>query len=150
MVKPTDKPFWQAASPNPRAMCVLPVPELPTGVADRDHVLMARNVLAAGQLQDQCLVERGDRREVETVEAFHCRKPCLLDSALDSPPFPVDQFELGQAQQIAGMVDTLGSALLGKLVVFTQECRQLERLEMMRKQQLRRVAHDAAPLSRAR
>src|SRR6202011_2406908 len=28
----TDKPFWQAASPNPRAMCVLPVPLLPTAI----------------------------------------------------------------------------------------------------------------------
>ena len=43
------------------------------------------------------------------------------------------------------MVDTLGGALLGKLVVFAQERRQLERLEMMREQQLRRVAHDVAP-----
>ena len=30
VVKPTDKPFWQAASPNPRAMWLLPVPLLPT------------------------------------------------------------------------------------------------------------------------
>ena len=28
MVKPTDSPFWQAARPSPRPMCVLPVPEL--------------------------------------------------------------------------------------------------------------------------
>jgi hypothetical protein len=119
-------------------------------VADRDHVLAASNVPAAGQLQHQCLVERGDRREVETVQAFHCREPCLLDAASARPPFPVDQFELGQAQQIAGMIDPLGGALPGELVVFTQERRQLERLEMMRKQQLRRLAHGAAPLSRAR
>jgi hypothetical protein len=26
VTKPTDKPFWQAASPNPRAMWVFPVP----------------------------------------------------------------------------------------------------------------------------
>src|SRR5213076_841728 len=29
--------------------------------------------------------ERRDRREVETVEAFHCREPRLLDAALDHP-----------------------------------------------------------------
>jgi hypothetical protein len=56
----------------------------------------------------------------------------------------------GQAQQIAGMIDPLGSALLGELVVFAQEGRQLERLEMMGEQQLRRIAHDAAPASRSR
>ena len=37
-----------------------------------------------------------------------CREPCLPDAALDRPPFPVDQFEFGQAQQITGMVDALG------------------------------------------
>jgi hypothetical protein len=26
VIKPTDKPFWQAASPNPRTMWVFPVP----------------------------------------------------------------------------------------------------------------------------
>jgi hypothetical protein len=119
-------------------------------VADRDDVLAARNVLAAGELQDQGLVERRDRREVETVEAFHRRKPCLLDAALDHPAFPLDQLEFSQAQQIAGMVDALGGALLGELVVFAQEGRQLERLEMMGEQQLRRIAHDAAPESRSR
>jgi hypothetical protein len=49
-----------------------------------------------------------------------------------------------------GMIDPLGGALPGEFVVFAQERRQLERLEMMREQQLRRVTHDAAPLSRAR
>ena len=32
MLKPTDSPFWQAARPSPRPMCVLPVPELPTAI----------------------------------------------------------------------------------------------------------------------
>ena len=31
VVKPTDSPLWQAASPRPRATWVLPVPLLPTG-----------------------------------------------------------------------------------------------------------------------
>src|SRR5215813_6396835 len=36
-------------------------------VADCDRVLVASNVFAAGEFQDQCLVERRDRCEVETV-----------------------------------------------------------------------------------
>jgi hypothetical protein len=127
-------------------MCVFPG----AAVADRDGVLAASDVLTAGEFQDQCLVERWDRRELETVEAFDRREPCLPDAALDHPPFPVDQFKFGQAQQIAGMVDALSGALLGELVVFAQERRQLERLEVMREQKLRCVAHDAAPASRAR
>ena len=39
-------------------------------VAERDEVLAALDVLAAGQLQDQRLVERGDDLEVEAVEAL--------------------------------------------------------------------------------
>src|SRR5207248_11739441 len=62
-------------------------------VADRDHVLSARDVLAAGKLQHHCLVERRDRREIETVQALDRRKPRLLDAALDHPLLPVDQFE---------------------------------------------------------
>jgi hypothetical protein len=93
---------------------------------------------------------RRDRREVEAVEALHRREPRLLDTALDHPAFPLDQLEFGQAQQIAGMVDAVGSALLRELVVFAQERRQLERFEVMGEQELRRIAHDAAPASRPR
>src|ERR1700731_2899910 len=65
-------------------------------VADRDHVLSASDVLAAGKLQHHCLVERRDHRELETVQALDRRKPRLLDAALDHPLLPVDQFELGE------------------------------------------------------
>jgi hypothetical protein len=123
----------------------LPVPLLPTAMT-----FSRRAMYSAGELQDQCLVERRDRREVETVEAFHRREACLLNAALDHPSLPLDQFEFGQAQQIAGMVDTLGGALLGELVVFAQERRQSERLEVMDEQKLRRVAHDEAPARRPR
>ena len=121
-----------------------------TAVADRDHVVAASDVLAASELQDQCLIERRDRREVETVQALHCREPCFLDAALDHPPFPVDQLELGQAQQITRVVDALSGALLGELVVFAQEGWQLERLEVMGEQKLGRVAHGEAPVRRSR
>src|SRR5438270_10853311 len=121
-----------------------------TAVADRDHVVAASEVLAASELQHQCLIERRDRREVETVQALYCREPCLLDAALDHPPFPVDQFELGQAQEVTRMVDALGGALLGELVVFAQEGWQLERLEVMGEQKLGRVAHRETLVRRSR
>ena len=47
------------------------------------------------------------------------------------------------------MVNALGGALPGKLVVVAQEGRQLERLEVMGEQKLGRVAHDATPVSRS-
>src|ERR1019366_6205229 len=72
-------------------------------VADRDDVLSASDVLRAGQLQHQGLVERGDGGEVEAVETLYRRESGFLDRALDGAPFPVDQLQLGQAQQVAGM-----------------------------------------------
>ena len=48
------------------------------------------------------------------------------------------------------MIHALGGALPGELVVLAQEGRQLQRLEVMRQQELGRVAHAAAPPSSAR
>ena len=45
------------------------------------------------------------------------------------------------------MVDTLGGALAGQLVVFPQEGRQLEGFQMMGQQELGRIAHDGVPVS---
>ena len=46
------------------------------------------------------------------------------------------------------MVDALGGTLPRKLVILPQEGRQLERLEMVGKQQLGGIGHDATPVSR--
>ena len=145
MVKPTDRPFWQAASPRPSAMCVLPVPLLPTAMTFSRR----SDVLRAGQLQHQGLVERRQRQEVEAVEAFDRREPGLLDAPLDHPPFPLDQLQFGQPQQVADMIDALGGALPGELVILAQEGRQLQRLQVMGEQKLGRVGHDATPVSRS-
>jgi hypothetical protein len=90
------------------------------------------------------------RKEVEAVEAFDRREPRLLDAPLDRPALPLDQLQLSQTQQIANMIHRIGCALPGQLVVLTQEARQLQRLQVMGEQNLRRVAHDAAPLSRSK
>src|ERR1035437_6601701 len=71
-------------------------------VAERDDILAAGDVLRAGQLQHQGLVERGDGGEVEAVEALDRWELRLLDPALDGPPFPLDHLQLGQTQQVAG------------------------------------------------
>ena len=54
----------------------------------------------------------------------------------------LDRF--GRPQQVGGVVRALGRALPGQLVVLAQEGRQLERLEVVRQQELRGVAHAAA------
>ena len=107
------------------------------GVAERDDVLAALDVLAARQLHHQRLVQGRQRREVEAVEALHGRELGRLDAALHHAPLAIDQLLLGQPQQEAGIVDAFGGALPGDLVVLAQEGRQLQRLEVVGQQNLR-------------
>ena len=64
----------------------------------------------------------------------------LLDPALDNTPFPVDQFQFDQAQQIAGMIDAVAGAFASDLVILAQDGRQLQLLEVVAEQHLRRSA----------
>src|ERR1019366_9643838 len=49
--------------------------------------------------------------EVEAVQALYGREPRLLDPTLHHASFAVDQFQFGQAQQKADMIEALGGAL---------------------------------------
>ena len=94
------------------------------------------------------LFERGDRFEVKAVQALDGRELRLPDSPLDHAALAVDQFQLGQAEQVAHVVGALAGTLASQLVVLPEEGRQLEGLQVMGQQHLRRVAHGAAPPSR--
>jgi len=59
------------------------------------------------------------------------------------------QFQLHQAGQELDMVEPLGGALAGQLFILPQEGGQLQRLQMIREQDLRSVGHAASPDSRA-
>jgi hypothetical protein len=63
----------------------------------------------------------------------------LPDSPLGSPLFALQQFQLGQTQQIAGMVHTFRRTLLSNLMVLAMERGQTQSFEMMLEQELRRV-----------
>mgnify|MGYP002386131676 FL=1 len=110
-------------------------------VAQRDDVLPAQDVAAARQLQHEHLVQARDRREVEGVEALYRREPRRPDPPLDHAPFPVNQFEFDQPQQVAGMIDAVAGAFPRDLVIFAQDRRQLQLLEMMSQQNLRGRRH---------
>jgi hypothetical protein len=116
--------------------------------AEGDDVLAALDPLAAGELQHLHLVERRDCLEVEAVEALGGRELCCLDAALDHPALAVDQLQLHQPGEELHMILPLGGALAGELGVFPEEGRQLQRLEVVVEQQLRRVAHAEPPAIR--
>ena len=91
----------------------------------------------------------GDRLEVEAVEALDRREPRRLDPALDHPALAVDELQLHQAGEEADVVQAFGGALAGQLLVFPQEGRQLERLEVVGEQDLGGLRHAAVPRHQA-
>ena len=116
--------------------------------AEGDDVLAALDPFAARQLEHLYLVQAGDRLEVEAVEAFDRREPCGLDPSLDHPALAVDELQLHEAGEKADVVQAFGRALAGELLVFPQEGRQLERLEVVGEQDLGRFRHAAVPDTR--
>lgn len=64
-----------------------------------------------------------------------------LDPPFDHAPFPVDEFQFDQAGQELDVIAPLGRAESGLLVVFPQDGRQLQPLQLMVQQDLRRLGH---------
>ncbi len=114
-------------------------------VADSDDVLPPVYVLAACKLHDQVLVHRRHGQEVEGVEALGGGEACSLDPAVHHAVMAVYHLKLREPQQVAWMVDALGSALAGHLAVLSQEGRQLQLLEVVLQQHRRSLAHRLLP-----
>ena len=108
-----------------------------------DDVLSALDPLASGELEDLGLVERGDGFELEGVEALDGGELRRLDTPLDETALAVDEFEFHQSGQERHVVQTLVGALARHLVVLAKEGRELEGLEPVLEQDLRRLAHGA-------
>ena len=126
-------------------MWVLPVPR----VADRDDVLAPLDILERASSSTSVLLSDGNAMKSKlsrllTVGNFAAliRRSTIRRSRSISS-------SLGQPQQITRMVDALGGALAGHLVVLAQERRQLQRLQVMGQQDLRGVAHAAISAQQA-
>jgi hypothetical protein len=81
-------------------------------VAESNNIIAGDGILAAREFENEWLVQRWDSGEVERVETLHRRKTGHADAPLDHAPFAIDEFELGEAQKEAGMIEPLarGSA----------------------------------------
>ena len=117
--------------------------------AEGDDVLAALDPFAAGQFEHLHLVQARDRLEVDAVEAFDGWELGRLDPPLDHPPLATGEFQLDQPGEKAGVIEPVGGALTGELLVFPQEGRQLQRLEVVvGEQDLGRFRNAASPETR--
>jgi hypothetical protein len=98
----------------------------------------AWSIFTAREFENERLVERRDGGEVECVETLHRREAGGADAALDHAPFTIDEFEFGEAQEEADMIETLAGGFSGELFILAEEGRQFKLAQMMREQNLRR------------
>ena len=90
-------------------------------VADGDDVLPALDVFTPGQFHHQRLVYRGDGREVEGVQTLHRGESGGADPPLHHALVAVNEFPLGEAQQVLRVVHILGGALGCHLTVLPEK-----------------------------
>src|ERR1700737_4832441 len=107
-------------------------------VAESNNIVVGDDIFTTGQFENKRLVERRNGSEVERVETLHRGKAGGADAALDHAPFAIDEFELGEAQKEADMIEPLARGLCGDFFIFSQEGRQFELPQMMGEQNLRR------------
>ena len=74
-IEPDRQPFLAGRETDPESDVRL----AGSAVADCDNVFATGRVLGTGEFQDEGLVERRNRREVEAVEALDGREPRFLD-----------------------------------------------------------------------
>ncbi len=98
--------------------------------AKGDDVLAPVDPFTPCQFQHLHLVQGRDRLELEAVQAFGGRELRGLDPALDHPALAVDQFQFHQPGEELHVVPPFGRTLTGQLLVFPQEGRQLQYLEV--------------------
>ena len=113
-----------------------------------DDILASLDPFTAGQFQHLHLVQLRDRLEVEAVQALGGRELRRLDAALHHPSLAVDQLQFDETREEPDVIQFLGGALAGQLLVFPKECRKLQRLEVVGEQDLRGLGHAASPDSR--
>src|SRR3982074_2324448 len=113
-------------------MWVLPVPLLPTAMIFSRRVTYSERASSSTRV----LLSDGMAAKSKLSRLFTDGNRASLIRRSNHAPLAVDQLQFGQAQQEADVIEALGGALPGELVVLAQERRQLERLQVMSKPKL--------------
>lgn len=105
-----------------------------TAVADQQDILPAIEVVSFRQFQDEWFIDCRLGREVERFECLLSRELGCLETSFRGFAFPLDQLQFAELQQERQMIDIVGAAALGHLLIYTLHGRQLELFEMMLEQ----------------
>src|ERR1700737_523947 len=90
-------------------------------VAESNNIVVGDDIFTTGQFENERLVERWNGSEVERVETLHRGKAGGADAALDHAPFAIDEFEFGETQKIAGMIEPVTGGFPGNLATLARE-----------------------------
>ena len=101
------------------------------GVADQQDVLLLVDVLAARELGDEHLVDRGPGGEVEGLERLDGREPSDLEPALGRSLLTFEQLELGELQQVGEVIGVVGGGLGGHLLALGADRREPQGLQVV-------------------
>ena len=121
-----------------------------TAVANGYDILALFHEFAPGQLYDQGLIHRGNRREVEGVQALGYGEPCRTDAPLDHPVVPIVEFHFGEAEEVFRVADAVIGTLCCQLSVLSGEGGQPQLLQMVFQQNCMSVLHGLLPGRRLR
>jgi hypothetical protein len=105
----------------------------------------------AGQVKNQLLVQGRDGVEAEGFQALDGGDLRLPDPSVDPAGLAVRRRRLDQTRRIADMIDSLCRALLGQLLVFPEDRRQLQLFQVAPQQDLGgfgRGGHGEPPVTR--
>ena len=100
LVKPPDRPLWQAARPSPSATWVLPVPLLPIVMTFPRRWMYSHRASS----KNRCLFTEVMARRSKVSRLFTAGKRARPDPPLHHAVVVVYGFKLGQPEQEAGVV----------------------------------------------
>jgi hypothetical protein len=85
---------WEAAPASGQAERQTGMRLAGAGITQSNDIVPGGEIFAAGEFENERLVERRDSGEVECIETLYCWKMRAANAAFDHAPFAIDEFEV--------------------------------------------------------
>ena len=110
-------PRWQAATPRPMAIWVLPTPEGPSAIMFSRRATNSPRASSSTNF----LLSLGIASKSKLSRVLCAGNRCRLDPPIDHAGLAVEKLQLDQPRQIADMIDVLIGALPRDLLMLAQD-----------------------------